>query len=562
MDDLQTVGSSRPAVDYTTMLRRRWWILVPGVVLGIVAGVVLSRVQAKVYESSTYVLVKATSAVEGAEPVGARTNSGINLDTQAQLVKSELVATRAKALLRSPAQISDLIKQLAVTVPPNTQVLVVTFKAPKPKDAQAASHAFAQAYLDQRHADVKQDLDAQIASLTQQKAALEAQLATISGQIAGLPANSVAREKAQADSGIVSNQIQTLGTRLSPLVATKSQIAAGNIINDAKLPARPSKPNLFINIGSGLFAGLLLGLALALFAERRDGRLHEAAEVRAQTALPVLVEVPHRQSAAVLVGRSSPAARYYGMLCNAVLSVLGKQPSTARGDQARSNVVLMLGASPGRGPGVVAANLCAALARLGGPVALLCVDPQSPSPALLGVTGGRGLSDLLRADADIGDVQQPSPVCPGVYVVVPGTTAEADELVPERLAGIVDNLLAYSEYLIIETRSARLSAEGQALAGLAQMSFVVLELRKSRREDIGEAVRQFDQVGAPLSGVVVVPQVKAAPATPPATNQALLPPPAREPSPGSHDGADASADAGPDVPAPVIPAPVIPTPRP
>jgi succinoglycan biosynthesis transport protein ExoP len=555
MDEMQMADGPRVVADYAAVGRRRWWIIAAAIVVGIVAGVALSLVQSKVYESSTSVLVEATTAVDTTQPTGARTNSGINLDTEAQLVKSELVAIRTKALLRSPAQVLDLLQQLNVTVPPNTDVLVVTFKAPTPKAAQAGSHAFAQAYLDQRRANAKTDLDGQIASLTAIKNTLDAQLKAVSGQVAALPANSAEREKAQAEQGILSNQIQQIGAKLSPLQAAESQITPGNVINDANLPTSPSKPNLYINLGSALFAGLLLGLALALLAERRDGRLHEASEVRAQTDLPVLVEVPHRELTPTLAGRSMPAARYYGRLRNAVLSVLAKQPRTAPGGQARSNVVLMLGASPGHGPGVVAANLCAALVRPGNPVSLLCADPQSSSPAVLGVTGTRGLSDLLRSDADIGDVQQPSPLCPGVYVVVPGTNADADELVPERLASIVDALLAYSEYLIIETRPARRSAEGQALAGLAQMSFVVLELRKSRREDVGEVVRQFDQVGAPLAGVVVVPEVKRPPVTLQASTDAAGRTPAPGPARPGTQGPRPSPGVRPDSPARVGPTP-------
>ncbi len=506
MDETQTADPARFVSDYAAILRRRWWLIGLCMVLGALGGFGLSLVQPKVYEANTQVYVQATGAPDSGQQVGSRTNSGINLDTEAQLVQSLVVANRAKTLLKSASTVYTLTQAVTVTVPPNSQVLTISFAAATPKAAQAGSHAFAAAYLANRTVQAQKDLSAQVASLQKQRVALDAQLVTVSAQVAALPTNAPQRKSAEANQGVLSNQITALANRLSPLLATT--VTPGSIISDALLPSQPSSPNKLLDIGSGLFAGLLIGLALALLVDRRDRRLHSVAEVRALTGLPVLLELTRGKLPTAVAGRSTPEGQHFGRLRNGVLATLVRPADVARGDQARSHVVLMLGASPGAATGVVAANLCAALARPGHPVTLLCTDPQSPSPALLGVTGDRGLSDLLGADADIGEVQQPSSVSPGVYVVVPGTTAEDDELVADQIGGVIDALLAYSEYLVIEARPAGTSAEGQALAGLAQESFVVLETRRSRREDLSAVVRQFDQVGAPLAGVVVVPEAK------------------------------------------------------
>ncbi len=507
MDDTQTADSARYVSDYAAILRRRWWIIALCILLGALGGFGLSLVQSKVYDASTLVVVKDTSLSDSSQQAGSRTNSGINLDTEAQLAKSQAVADQAKAMLKSSTSVYQLTQAVTVSVPANTQLLSISFSAATPKAAQAGSHAFAVAYLANRGVQAQNELNAQVASLKKQRAALDAQLVTVSAQIAALPTNAPQRQSAAANQGILSNQISALANRLSPLLATS--VNPGYISTDALLPSQPSSPNKLLDIGSGLFAGLLIGLALALLVDRRDRRLHNAGEVRALDGLPVLLELTRGKLPTAVAGRSTPLGQHFGRLRNGVLSTLAMPADVARGEQTRSHVVLMLGASPGAATGVVAANLCAALARPGHPVTLLCTDPQSPSPALLGVTGDRGLSDLLSADADIGEVQQPSPVSPGVYVVVPGTTAEDDELVGDRIGGVIDALLAYSEYLVIEARPARSSAEGQALAGLAQESFIVLETHRSRRDDVSAALRQFDQVGAPLAGVVVVPEAKA-----------------------------------------------------
>lgn len=508
MDDSQSIDGPRSTAEYLSALRRRWWIVALGLLIGALGGLVLSLVQTKIYESNTSVLVQETGAPNPTQLANSRT-TGINLDTEAQLVTSQVVATEAQKLLKTSTPVSDLQAEVSVTVPPNTEVLTITFQGATPKDAQSGSHAFAQAYLDQRAAHAKKDIDTQVEALRAQSTALNKALAAVSGQIASLPTNSVDRATAVSNQGILSNQIQDIGNKLSPLLATS--VTPGAIISDADLPTTPTSPNLLLDLASGIFAGLLLGIAVALLAERADNRLHDGAAVRRLTDLPVLVDVPRRQFRGEVVPRAAENFHHFGRLRNAVLSELGKSAAVSGGGSDRhSRVVLVLGAAPGNAPGVVAANLCASLARPEHPVTLLCADPESSSPALLGVSDRRGLSELLRFECDIGEIQHRSPVCPDVYVVVPGTGPQADEdLVPERLGQVVDALLAYSNYLIIETRPARIAADGQALAPLAGMSFVVLELLRSERADLIEVIHEFEQVGAPLTGVVMVPHVKS-----------------------------------------------------
>lgn len=513
MEDTPSSNGSPTLTNYAALLRRRWWVLALGVVLGLVAGIVLTLVQQKSYTSTTSVLVEPTGVFDPTDS-GGRTNSGINLDTEAQLVRSQVVASTAKALLKSDASTADLLDRVSVTVPPNTQVLAISYSSPTPAAAQAGSHAFANAYLAQRTAQAKKDLGAQVTALKQQKAALETELTTVSGQVAALPANSVDREKAQVTQGILSNQIAALGGRLSPLLAT--QVTSGEIITDADLPTSPSAPNRLINLASALFAGLLIALAAALTMNRFDRRIDSVTDLAAVTAMPVLVEVPRKELTAPLSSRTRHHGRHFGQLRNAVLSLVNstthlEQLSSPK-STSRARVVQLLGATPSAGTGLLAANLAAVLARPGHPVTLLCVDTASSSPAALGVTG-KGMSDLLGGkDADITEIQQRSPVCPNVYVVVPGADADgAAELTAEALGPVVDCLLAYSDFVVLETRPARDSAEGQALAQLAQITLGVIDLRLTRREDVVEMERQFSQVEAPLAGFVVVPQVHQPP---------------------------------------------------
>jgi len=60
----------------------------------------------------------------------------------------------------------------------------------------------------------------------------------------------------------------------------------------ANLPDAPSFPNRFMFAGAGLGAGLVCGLALALWLELRDKSIRNEADVEASLQMPVLVSLP------------------------------------------------------------------------------------------------------------------------------------------------------------------------------------------------------------------------------------------------------------------------------
>ena len=88
-------------VDLLGMARRHWWLVLLLVGLGLVGATQFTRVQPKVYESSTSVLVQPTGGGQDTNVVGGRTKGDINLDTEAQLVSSTAVAAEAAKLLRT-----------------------------------------------------------------------------------------------------------------------------------------------------------------------------------------------------------------------------------------------------------------------------------------------------------------------------------------------------------------------------------------------------------------------------------------------------------------------------
>ncbi|HZN17421.1 MAG TPA: Wzz/FepE/Etk N-terminal domain-containing protein [Micromonosporaceae bacterium] len=489
-------------LDYFGWLRRRWWILAAGAIVGLAAAAGFTAIQPRTYTATTSVQVRQIGP-------DANPNAKVNLDTEAQIIRSTVVATRAQALLRTPEAPESLARRVDVTVPPNSQVLHVSFDSPTRAGARDGSRAFTQAYLDLRVDIARRDLDTEIAELRKQIEDTNRQLTQVAGKIASLPPSNVERQRAEADRSVLTNQLGTLNGRLSPLLATS--LDPGLIISEPSLPARPSSPKRMLNLASGFGAGLLLGIALALLLDRLDTRVRRSRDIADRLGVPVLLELSGRLTAPALLPATDKMSRELGRLRNVLLTTV---PEPAAGAGGRR--MLLVAASPGAATGFLVGNLAAAYARTGAQVAVVTTNPDSPLAAMAGNDPGPGLAEVLRRDLPALHALTAVPAVPQLRVLLPGQLDPESELPVAGLLEVLAELADRFDHVLIETAPPSLAVEAQALASHVDAVLLVAEARHTRGREVTTAIQQFDQVQAPVIGAVLVPRLpvaKAAAAT-------------------------------------------------
>ncbi|SNY51645.1 Wzz/FepE/Etk N-terminal domain-containing protein [Paractinoplanes atraurantiacus] len=520
--------ASRPAdvSHYLGVFRRHWWIALIATGAGLGAGAGLTSAMPKVYQSSTAVLVQAVDQDTNAQ--GGRTKGSVNLDTEAQLVGSGAVATKAAALLRSDRSPIELAKDVSVEVPANTTVLMITFKADSPEGAQSGSHAFAEAYLRNREETAQNGLDQQIKTLTAKIKQLTTTLTGINARLARATRGSSDESNLQSLRQNSQNQLNGMTGKLNELTTTT--VGAGSIISDARLPEQPVSPNAMINIATGGMLGLLFGLALAFVRERYDRRLRSAADVRDRGRMNVLAALDERTTPHFddVLQPYGAGGRVFNRLRNEVLATL---PPEAR-------TIVVTGASRGSASTLVAANLAAALARTGSDVVLIgahlpdSVVDAAPLARMLGVSAVPGLSDLLAGRVGLTRVLQRCPRIPSLRVITTGGAATAAGLMQsQRLRDTLETLRGQGGYVVIEAPSTASSADAQSLASLADAAILAVELRRARRPALIDAAEQLQRVGTPLLGAVVLPHL-----TNLRTAEAAAPVVTLTPAPASSEG--------------------------
>ncbi|HWH00142.1 MAG TPA: Wzz/FepE/Etk N-terminal domain-containing protein [Pilimelia sp.] len=490
--------------DYLGMFRRHWWLALLLTLLGVGAAEAVTRATPRVYEASTSVLVQPVG--QDTNVVGGRTKGDINLDTEAQLVGSGEVAAGAAKLLRTAAPPDALARNVTVEVPANTAVLVVRYAAGTPADARAGSHAFAEAYLRNREASARADLNTQASVLSNKIKELNATLLSVNRRLARTDRDSPDRPNLETQRRTATNQLDSLTGKLNQLTTATASVSGGKIISDARLPDTPTKPQRSLNLATGAMVGLLLGLAVAGLRERFDHRVRRAADVERRTGVPVLAELTARTAPRFddVLPPYGAGGRVFNRLRNEVLAGLAPD----------AQVLVVTGASPGPAATLVAANLATALSRTGSEVVLVGAHlPESliettPLARIFGVQPTPGLSDALAGRVSLADAAQRAPRNPYLRVITTGGVASAGGLIQSQaLRETLDRLRQQCAYVVIEAPSTATSADAQSLASLADGAIVVVELRRTHRPQVADAAEQIRRVTTPLLGAVVLPRL-------------------------------------------------------
>ncbi|MFA7002333.1 MAG: GNVR domain-containing protein, partial [Candidatus Omnitrophota bacterium] len=272
-------------------------------------------------------------------------------------------------------------------------------------------------------------IQAQEAKLEKRYLPLHPKMIRLRSQIEGLQARMDEEEKKILGLGRVaieygqlereadsSRQIyEALLSRLNE-TTSEAQTQASNIIvvDRALAPVRPFKPQPFVNLLVGFFAGLLGGILLAFFFEYLDSSLGTPDDVERGLGLELFGIVPEsdvdpeKPFGGQLFGGDmghSPAAESIRALRTALLFHLRKVEGC--------RLILVTSPNPGEGKSTIVFNLAAAFQQNHLKVLLIDTDLRKPRlHKLIGISPAKGLTDILEGEVSFEEALV-SPV-PGV----------------------------------------------------------------------------------------------------------------------------------------------------
>ncbi|GAA3723638.1 Mrp family chromosome partitioning ATPase [Spinactinospora alkalitolerans] len=498
---METANLEPELADHLAVLRRRWWVIALGVFLGFSLAAAALLTMPRTYTAATSVQVRPTGIAELTGELSGRTNGEVNLDTEAQIVQSAEVAARAVENLGG-ADVTEARERLEITVPPNSSVLEIAYSDSTPELARDGSAAFADAYLRHRSEQVEAQIDGRLEALRAELDGRDEELAELAER--AFSGTGAAQIRAETRLDAAQNEVSDLNSEINPLEALRASLVTGQVITAAVAPEEPASPIPPLWLGGGALLGLVLGLTAGYLVDRGDPRLHGVSAVRRAVPQPVLLDLHRRPgSAAGLLPASSRSGQGFHELAHTLVAQMGP------GD----HVLLMPGVSPGRCGSVAAVNLAAALARTDADVLLVCADLESTdATALLGLPAGPGLAEVLADGADAAELERHPAGLPGLRVLPPGEAGgrAAGLLQRGAMSGLIRELRGTARYVVIATAPTCARADAHAMAVEADAVLAVVELGRTRADELTESVRRLEHIGVDVLGTVVVPAQGAA----------------------------------------------------
>lgn len=491
----ERAGSTLRMGDYRRILRRYWVTVVLCLVLGTGAALTYLSWAPLQYRAQTSVLV--TPTVTRTTNSTARAEA-VNMDTEAQLVTATAtVSAAADQLHLPPDRAGDLADRVDVTVPPNADILDISFTGKTAEEAQEGSRAFAEAYLARRQQSTQAAVDAGSKALQARIDALNAQLQDVLEAAAALPALSPELARSNDQATILNAQLATLATQQNRILAVNN--SPGRIISEPTLPSAASGPGRLVTLLVGILLGLVAGVSVAALRHRADDRILDPEDMPRLTGVPVatvLSTPPLHRGEAGLRPLVSGDGRGYARLRTLV---------TTRLEKAERPVVLVAGVRGSGGP--VAADLAVSLALAGERVYLICADVfGDTSTALLPDPAGPGLAEVLAGEVDVEHALRELDDVPNLRILGPGGDPhQADALLQTRgPRKLIDRLLETTAYVVIEAPPTTDGPDAQTLGNVAGLAVLVVEVGRTTAREILDACAQFESIGTPVLGGVLV----------------------------------------------------------
>ncbi|WP_434811377.1 Wzz/FepE/Etk N-terminal domain-containing protein [Microbacterium sp. bgisy189] len=464
-------------------IRRRWLLIVVITLLFAAAGAAATYFLPKTYASTTSVLVAPVTSNTNASVANGRTNGEINLDTEAQIVRSVTLADQVAADIGTDLTAREIAAAVSVTVPANSQVLNITFEADSAEAAQRGAEGYASAYLAQRRAGSEE-------AIAEAKAGIEAQLETLQEEFAEQTTRSRDEDLSDVDRAIASSQRETLVDQIAALNAnlsalTRSAVNPGHVLSAADLPRDATSPSFVVNTAIGMVVGILAALSLAVILGQFDHRIRSPRDVHPRRRLRTHDE---------LLSSTGGSDDHDPGLEEEVDQLRIAIDSSAAGDPDR---VLVTPVGSNSGSDWIALSLGRAYARRLGSAVYAVIDPTSDVPRELGIDGP-GITDLINgADATAIEVD-----ATGLMAIGPGSSPQQLGRLLQRPRSVTRILGLTDTVLVAATPSVHDSAGAQAMLRTMDRVVVIGRAGGVDDRDLARTLESIER--SQFTGTIVV----------------------------------------------------------
>lgn len=510
------------------VLRRRWSVLVIGLVFGMIAGAASSLMASETPVDARYRVSQLIIANRMAQQQGSVEQDAL------RVTRGEVARLAAEKL--SETNPGVFVGRVAATPDTKSLSIEVTSTDTDPEAAKARVEAHVDAFLQVVNADLMTEQNRRLDDLQQRLEQAEADLAAFDQAHPGLgnqpgqdpfTQQALLSQRAELRQAVESTKDQLNQERLN----AKQTLPYSTLGPDS--PSRVSSDLLPVPTGMPFRAGLLgiFGLALAvglvMVVERLVPRIDTRDELVAAVELPVLAEVGYYPS------RSLPRdadgtlrieggwAEPYRRIRSAIQFVQTQRrdlvptdapagtPAHASAPTAasRPSVFMIASASPGEGKSTTSAVTALAMAETGERTLVVGGDFRRPSVhRLLGVPQSPGIREHARLDVDRPTLDQIVHPTVHEHLFVTPSGAPGKEVVglADAAKELITEAVAQGATVIVDTSPVEVAND--AIDLLPVVDHVILIVRSGRtvKKSLLNTIDQLTQHGARIMGTALL----------------------------------------------------------
>lgn len=506
-----------------TALRRRWWLVALGAILGAVPGMLAGPSGPGTFEST------ATLSVEPPTPIGAGTFFDSQPDryvvSQVSVIGSAGLAQQVADEIGDGATVVGILASVEIEQEPETDIVNVTATADSAARAQEIAQAYVDLYLANEIAQNDTSQDTEISSREARLVDIQVQLDQINENIRvamepliqdAIDAQVSPPIASQVVPGLVS-QRELLQTEYASVLQAKTQLELSarlkvntRIVQNATLPSLPESGNANLALIGGIVAGAMLGVAVAVVSAQFSNKVLDEVATGEMLAVPVIGDLPNTR----VLSRHPEAA--FENLPGSLVGTIDQLcvHAEARAAIDRPLVVTVIGTQRGAGATTTAVAMAGRFADAGHKVLLVDGDARDPwITQSFNATRHGGIPALLGAKSAGNAATFTASSLPNVDVLGLGREPNGASLRRDAVPALLQGARRHAGIVIVDAGPLLDAAVTVQLCHASDAVVLCVPLADQRADALATVRRQLDAIADRLLPIITNPSSKPAAAT-------------------------------------------------
>lgn len=299
-----------------------------------------------------------------------------------------------------------------------------------------------------------------------------------------------------------------LGAAQQLRLASASKSGSAHLLDVAPAPIRPIKPKRLMIVGAALLIGIVLGVLVAYARKALLGRVDNPREVERLLGVHIAATIPHSRFQKQLSKSKRSESNLLSLpdaapTDDAVEGLRAFRTSMQFSMlNARNNIVMITGPTPGVGKSFVSANFAMILAAIGKKILLIDCDLRTGQlHHQFGLSRERGLSNVISAEIPFDEAVHRTVAENLDFIATGNLPKRPAELLAEKSFGSVLQMASTRyDFIVIDTAPVLAVSDALVIGAHAGTIFNVVRGGHSTVSEIEETVKRLNRAGHTVTG--------------------------------------------------------------